>query len=200
MKVCTKCQKESNSFSPNSYWCRPCKAEHEREKRLKLGKSPRIYRRKEGEFLECLDCSNFFPVNYFNISKRGSYGRASYCKLCQKIRCYPSKLKNGEAVKRYRAKGFYRANHRLREFIRRQKIKVTSDGSVTKEFIINLLDAETCSYCKKPTTFKERTIDHVVALNDGGKHVASNLVMACTNCNSKKRDLSVEDFCKKYGI
>ena len=46
-----------------------------------------------------------------------------------------------------------------------------------------------CAYCGADATL---TLDHVVALNDGGLHVPSNLVGACSTCNSSKQDSPVE--------
>ena len=41
-----------------------------------------------------------------------------------------------------------------------------------------------CAYCGKK--FKELTQDHVIPLSKGGNHTASNIVPACTPCNSRK--------------
>jgi 5-methylcytosine-specific restriction endonuclease McrA len=46
-----------------------------------------------------------------------------------------------------------------------------------------------CAYCGAD---EKLTLDHVVALNDGGLHVPSNLVGACSTCNSSKQDKPVE--------
>ena len=48
-----------------------------------------------------------------------------------------------------------------------------------------------CAYCGAD---KKLTIDHFMALNDGGLHVASNLVGACGCCNSSKCDSPVEEW------
>ena len=46
-----------------------------------------------------------------------------------------------------------------------------------------------CAYCSADEKLE---VEHVVALNDGGLHVASNLVGACRRCNSSKKDNPVE--------
>jgi len=48
-----------------------------------------------------------------------------------------------------------------------------------------------CAYCGAD---KKLTVDHVVALKNGGLHVASNLVGACGCCNSSKKDTPVEEW------
>jgi 5-methylcytosine-specific restriction endonuclease McrA len=50
-----------------------------------------------------------------------------------------------------------------------------------------------CAYCGAE---EKLTLDHVVALNDGGLHVPSNLVGACGRCNSSKNDSPVEAWFK----
>ena len=51
-----------------------------------------------------------------------------------------------------------------------------------------------CAYCGAD---EKLTLDHVVALNDGGLHVASNLVGACKSCNSGKKDRPAEAWFRK---
>jgi len=46
-----------------------------------------------------------------------------------------------------------------------------------------------CAYCGAD---EKLTLDHVVALADGGLHVPSNIVGACGRCNSSKQDKPVE--------
>ena len=50
-----------------------------------------------------------------------------------------------------------------------------------------------CAYCGADKN-KKLTVDHFIALNDGGLHVASNLVGACGCCNSSKCDKPVEEW------
>jgi hypothetical protein len=51
----------------------------------------------------------------------------------------------------------------------------------------------TCAYCRveleldaPPKTPRKATIDHVVAITNGGKHTRSNIVPACHKCNERK--------------
>ena len=48
-----------------------------------------------------------------------------------------------------------------------------------------------CAYCGAD---EDLTADHVVALSDGGLHVPSNLVGACSTCNCKKHARPVESW------
>lgn len=205
MKICNKCKKESDNFSPLksgkdglSSWCRDCKREHGTRARRESGIKPKRYRRFENGLLECLDCNKFLDTKSFSDSKRGSFGKSSYCKKCASKRKSKDKEGQNRRAKQYRAKGTYRPAHRLRQFNRKATIKATSDGTVTKEFTLQLLDTEHCTYCKKFTDKTNRTLDHVVPLNKGGIHSATNLVMACVSCNSTKKDLDLKEFLENY--
>ena len=51
-----------------------------------------------------------------------------------------------------------------------------------------------CAYCgeKRPLT-----MDHVVPLSKGGRHIAENIAPACKLCNSRKTNMSVIDFAQE---
>ena len=57
---------------------------------------------------------------------------------------------------------------------------------------INILkrDNFTCQYCAKKTG--SMTIDHIIPKNKGGKDSWSNLVAACSKCNTKKGNSLLE--------
>ena len=41
-----------------------------------------------------------------------------------------------------------------------------------------------CAWCGAPLASEEATVDHVVALADGGAHQLDNVVLACGPCNA----------------
>jgi 5-methylcytosine-specific restriction endonuclease McrA len=51
-----------------------------------------------------------------------------------------------------------------------------------------------CHWCLRLTERHERHVDHKVPLSRGGEHTASNLCIACWNCNVAKGDLFPEEF------
>ena len=57
---------------------------------------------------------------------------------------------------------------------------------------LNILkrDNFTCQYCSKKSN--SMTIDHIIPKNKGGKDTWSNLVAACSKCNTKKGDNLLE--------
>jgi 5-methylcytosine-specific restriction endonuclease McrA len=46
-----------------------------------------------------------------------------------------------------------------------------------------------CSYCAKPISKFQRTIDHVIPVSKGGTEDVNNKVWSCRSCNQKKKDL-----------
>ncbi len=51
-----------------------------------------------------------------------------------------------------------------------------------------------CRYCQKQLTRFTATLDHVMAVAEGGNNSFENLVTACLNCNSRKHHRPVGDF------
>jgi len=50
-------------------------------------------------------------------------------------------------------------------------------------------DNWTCYYCQKKLIGADATVDHKIALNNGGRRLdPGNLVSACRSCNSRKSD------------
>lgn len=55
-----------------------------------------------------------------------------------------------------------------------------------------LRDEYICQYCQKRMSEKRLTIDHVIPLSKGGRHEWTNVVTACSACNNKKGDKTLE--------
>ena len=56
-----------------------------------------------------------------------------------------------------------------------------------------LRDKAMCQYCSKKITLASCTIDHVIPKSKGGKHVWSNIVLACSSCNQRKGSSLLEN-------
>ncbi|KAF7146457.1 hypothetical protein RHSIM_Rhsim04G0087000 [Rhododendron simsii] len=73
----------------------------------------------------------------------------------------------------------------LLQVVKRRRIKNT----LSRKNII-FRDSFTCQYCSSPENL---TIDHVLPVARGGKWTWENLVTACSKCNSKKGQKTVEE-------
>lgn len=140
------------------------------------------------------------PLGEFSATPRGLGGIAAYCKECMAASSRAGdKAPVRERTAKYRKNHRERhlAAHRVRMFEYRTNKKVTDDGTVTDEFLKALYATTHCHYCEKPTAEQHRTADHKTALAKGGAHSKDNLCMACSTCNSAKRDLSEAQFIER---
>lgn len=55
-----------------------------------------------------------------------------------------------------------------------------------------------CFYCGTPLNRWTSTLDHLVPKSKGGTNNRKNLVVCCVPCNTKKADLSVEEFMELF--
>lgn len=94
----------------------------------------------------------------------------------------------------------FRAKYHLDHEFRAREIKRThkrrsdeehglffDDGSLTGEVVRRLFgEAEDCPYCGRWMASDDKTLDHVWPRSKGGWHSATNAVVCCHSCNSRK--------------
>ena len=69
----------------------------------------------------------------------------------------------------------------------------------TRGYIVWLLVKEPeCFWCHQPVAQKDKTVDHIRSLDNGGTHTKDNLVMACHRCNDRRNRVKTHN--KKLGI
>lgn len=70
-----------------------------------------------------------------------------------------------------------------------------SGGALDPVFLRYLREAHKglCFYCERPLT-DYRCLEHLTPLSRGGKNQPFNLVYSCKSCNSRKRQMSLEDY------
>ena len=183
---------------PNG-WCRECRSRCEADRRITKGFKLRTQLLLVGEKKLCGECNHFKFFEEFSPGVRGSSGIVSYCRPCQNNKYPVSKDKAIAVTREYRKRHHerWKAMHRLHQYKRRTAIELTKDATITDEFLKSLYAQTTCTYCDSYVPPLKRTLDHVVALHNGGKHSASNCVMACRACNNSKTDQDVYTFLEK---
>jgi 5-methylcytosine-specific restriction endonuclease McrA len=95
--------------------------------------------------------------------------------------------KGGDATYKERRK-VYCHNRRVRE---------KNGGLLNPTFLNYLLEAQKglCFYCEKPLTDdNDKCLEHLTPLSKGGGNQPFNLVFSCRSCNSKKRQMTLEDY------
>lgn len=118
---------------------------------------------------KCKVCKTIQPVDNFykRKNKSGSVGYLPICKPCKKFVLIGVRKKGKE---------------------RRSKlIEETSDGTLTPQVLRQLfIDQKTCLVCDTKMEYKDKTLDHIKPLSQGGKHSICNSVVICHSCNSSK--------------
>lgn len=78
--------------------------------------------------------------------------------------------------------------HRDEKHIKREREKARELRK--SSYFQNLLDKGICYYCGKKFPREELTMDHIVPVVRGGKSTKGNVVVACKECNNKKKYLT----------
>jgi 5-methylcytosine-specific restriction endonuclease McrA len=199
-KHCIKCDTylSLKEFTSKAKYCRQCVKKYNNAYALKQGRKIRISPFVSETHKECCLCKKIKFLSEYSASTRGRMGKSAYCKPCASI--YQLKYLDVEIrrkkTQKYRDdnREWWRSLHRINQFNRKNKIKLLSDGSVTKQFILEIYDTPNCYYCKKITPREIRTLDHKTPLNRGGMHNATNIVMSCKSCNFSKSDKTEEEY------
>jgi len=103
---------------------------------------------------------------------------------------YQARWRKENPLRTRDAEARYRDDHqekiRLKQQTRRARIKsgfVETDITVEALSQLNKKQKGRCVYCHQE---KKLTLDHVIPLSKGGRHMMSNVVLACLSCNSSK--------------
>ncbi len=78
--------------------------------------------------------------------------------------------------------------HRDEKHIKREREKARELRK--SSYFQNLLSKGVCYYCGKKFPREELTMDHIVPVVRGGKSTKGNVVVACKECNNKKKYLT----------
>lgn len=177
------------------YRCKPCGRETQRVYARLRGVPEK--RRRDPRHLalgkkQCFACNRVKCVSKFSPTARGAGGLTAYCRRClsRQRSAHPLHRAN---VYRWRAKNRerYLTQHAAHQQRRRA---CATDGTVTLAFVRALYAQLRCHYCLRPTSRARRTLEHKTPLARGGMHSASNLVMACSRCNSRKSAMTAAEF------
>ena len=78
--------------------------------------------------------------------------------------------------------------HRDEKHIKREREKARELRK--SSYFQNLLAKGVCYYCGKKFPREELTMDHIVPVVRGGRSTKGNVVVACKDCNNKKKYLT----------
>lgn len=201
MKKCSRCKKTESDveFSISSkYYCKLCVRHYNEQYSVKKGCKVKFKPVVTDTHKQCCTCKELKLLSEYSNAIRGKKGKSSYCKPCASTYQLNKVDKETRRLKtqKYRNNNreWWRSLHRINQFNRRKKIKALQDGTVTIQVVKNILQLKICHYCKEITPEKFRTIEHKQPLNKNGVHSIDNLTMACSLCNSTKRDMTEQEF------
>lgn len=200
LKVCTKCLNlcPRDGFG-KGVWCEDCKRSYNRAYgKKRFGSKEKFIPIITKIGKQCASCKIVKNFEDFSPAKRGRKGLSSYCKPCAsniQLNLY-TKEERKEKTQKYRDanRNWWRNLHRINQFNRKKRVKLSSDGSVTKDFIEKVYSLTICYYCKEETPRKFRTLEHKLPLIKGGLHSIDNITMACFVCNSTKGRMTEEEY------
>lgn len=99
------------------------------------------------------------------------------------------KAANANRLVQYRRRGGQKHPDKVRAFCQARRARVAGApgrfGVADWRVILDVF-GHRCAYCLRSDV--KLTQDHVVALSRGGEHDASNIVPACSSCNTRKGD------------
>lgn len=166
------------------------------------------------ELKQCNVCKMCKSISEFNKHKRNKDGLDGKCKVRNKRLCKEWtdnnkeaqlsraaiwRLDNKEHVVAYRQQRIEEGYFLVRQHVRRSAMLDSTD-TASKEDTLAIKEQHTsCFWCDSLLKYPERTIDHLIPVAKGGKHVLGNLVIACKSCNSRKRTKDPEDFASELG-
>tara|TARA_R110000796_G_scaffold147513_1_gene264275 strand:+ start:391 stop:933 length:543 start_codon:yes stop_codon:yes gene_type:complete len=144
-------------------------------------------RSKSGLQTKCKECSKYYYLNnrdhYRNIKKKAEYKET--------VKKYFSENKN--KINEYKRDRYSTEDGKAKVKAvnqNRRALKITtSDGSVTGDFIVNLLKKQDYKCAISGVSIvDDYHVDHIIPLSKGGKHISSNIQLLNPSVNMSKKD------------
>lgn len=126
--------------------------------------------------------------------------REYYVANAERIR---ARVRNYVAVNRDlvlgRKREWYKAHpHHSRIAWHRRRARIKGNGGTftrAERQAMEIAQQGFCAYCKR---LEKLTIDHIIPLDQGGRHDASNICLACARCNNSKNNRTPEQWTNRW--
>jgi 5-methylcytosine-specific restriction endonuclease McrA len=203
-KICARCGKEYQPFTGNQKWCSDCVLTVRKEKGDIYNKGYRAEHKKEN----AVTCQRYDHVHLAEIKARRAAHHVAHREE-ENGRCATYGGKHREEKAKYRIdrkpveairRAQYMKSHPEKQRLQTQKRRALKYGNtpvsellteVQWRDILNMY-GDRCVYCGRK--MKKLTMDHVIPLAKGGKHLKDNVVPCCRACNCKKNARSPEEW------
>jgi 5-methylcytosine-specific restriction endonuclease McrA len=186
MKVCSKCKEEKDisefckdSSKPDGLYssCKSCQKSYRKSNKKKIAETNKVWRDKNRDK----------QINYLREwrEENPEYGSEYY-------------QKNKEQKKKYTRQ--WRIENPDKVFAHNMKRRTNGESEeLGKDTWIQVMSSTDwkCFYCDVELDKKNRTIDHVIPIDKGGKNIEENCVPSCLSCNCSKKHTLVTSW---YGF
>ena len=203
-KTIANCRYCGNLYEKNgrsSYCSVSCK-EKQYEKDKNRGRKIRFYKvdceyckTKELSKVEKRYCSDRCADKHYEIKRRNRKRKLKKCKICNS---WHSKRGVYCSIKCGKKAHKHRSSERM--ILARKNGQFDADIDIYK---LIERDGGCCYLCGDDVLFsynfnhpKYPTIEHVVPISKGGTHSWDNVMVACRDCNTRKKTKSLDDFLK----
>lgn len=221
----SKCKSKKDGLN---YCCKTCdseryfkNAEKNRERQREYSSREDVKQRAKDNKLNRKDKIKFYMLNYFKQYPKKEYDKKYYELNIEKKQNY--RINNRDKI-RNQSREYYLFNkerisekHKewkksssgriaVRNYSHKRRLmysKLNLYSTITINEWNNLINKynHCCVYClQHEKNCGKLTIEHIVPISKGGAHCVDNIFPVCQSCNSKKRDLSLCNFVKRYII
>ena len=139
-------------------------------------------------------------MNFFQAIKIKNKIEEENNNLNEQISKHRKKLNDLESVFEEKEKLMRRAKERERT----AKISAFDNNArvgsqtIKTDLLKKVKGRKKCVYCNKMIPKNDLVLDHIHPVAKGGLSTPQNSILVCSSCNSKKRDLTLRAYCKKY--
>lgn len=211
-KICSRCkqekqismfQKDKEKYLGVRCECKECASNSKKIYTEKVRQENKLQISKyQNNEKQCSMCKKVKTLDNFekHIARHGGY--TAFCKDCTRIKNKERYSKNKEKYKimnkTYRQTEHGKVVRKLCEYKRKSKL---NENKINPKEMLELLNSyDRCYWCHVSFSDKIiKTFDHYIPLYSGGENIISNIVIACSSCNSKKNFHSPEKFANELG-
>lgn len=130
------------------------------------------------------------------LAQKRAYHKANAEAICEKSRIW--RQKNPERFKEQLRT--WQTNHPGYKCIawHRRRARIKDNGgtfTLAERNAMEIAQAGRCAYCKRFITL---TIDHIIPIDQRGRHEAANICLACADCNNNKHNRTPEQWVNRW--
>ena len=196
-KICKCCGKEVGLIEFKSKYslchCKSCALIKQEERRVRALRKNHLSIVESG-VKKCKTCGEIKSIAEYTVTEKGFFMASCQACVIEKEKKRRDSEYYKEKRRAYMKSDKGRMSRRLRSHNRRVITRNQSDKTVTIKIAQEKLKRNVCPICGRRMKKDDKTLDHIVPLAQGGAHSASNMICICFMCNSKKRDLGVDEF------